>query len=328
MDSLEAIRQKIYEIRGQRVMLDFDLAEAYGVETNQLKRQVRRNLERFEGEDFMFEVTREELSRCQIGTLNVKRGQNIKYLPFAFTELGVAMLSSVLRSSAAIKVNRGIMRAFVELRRLTQTAADNYIELRKEINNVKDYIDEILADQNEINELNRAQFDAISEALAELQAGNREQSHSRKPIGFIVEKETEKNTPPTSQRTNNLTLTRNNRTQPALLRMVYSHISRVACCLLAVLLFTSCEKEITPPAYQSQLLSYHTESLALQQVTADSVHRFQQKVESLAVAYPEVTSEELYHQIRQNIYDAYLVIGIEPGAWGEDKEIEFTFGKY
>lgn len=108
MDSLEAIRQKIYEIRGQRVMLDFDLAEAYGVETNQLKRQVRRNLERFEGEDFMFEVTREELSRCQIGTLNVKRGQNIKYLPFAFTELGVAMLSSVLRSSAAIKVNRGL----------------------------------------------------------------------------------------------------------------------------------------------------------------------------------------------------------------------------
>ena len=311
MDSLEAIRQKIYEIRGQRVMLDFDLAEAYGVETNQLKRQVRRNLERFEGEDFMFEVTREELSRCQIGTLNVKRGQNIKYLPFAFTELGVAM---------------GIMRAFVELRRLTQTAADNYIELRKEINNVKDYIDEILADQNEINELNRAQFDAISEALAELQAGNREQSHSRKPIGFIVEKETEKNTPPTSQRTNNLALTRNNRTQPALLRMVYSHISRVACCLLAVLLFTSCEKEITPPAYQSQLQRYYTESLALQQVTADSVHRFQLKVSDFAVAFPEVTSEQLYHQIRQNIYNAYLVIGIEPDAWGEDKTIDFTFG--
>lgn len=110
--------------------------------------------------------------------------------------------------------------------------------------------------------------------------------------------------------------------------MVYSHISRVACCLLAVLLFTSCEKEITPPAYQSQLLSYHTESLTLQQVTADSVHRFQLKVESLAVTYPEVTSEELYTKIRQNIYDAYLVIGIEPGAWGEDKEIEFTFGKY
>lgn len=110
-----SIRQKIYEIRGQRVMLDFDLADAYGVETSQLKRQVRRNMERFEGEDFMFEVTREELSRCQIGTLDIKRGKNIKYLPFAFTELGVAMLSSVLRSSAAIKVNRDICELLFRL---------------------------------------------------------------------------------------------------------------------------------------------------------------------------------------------------------------------
>lgn len=74
MDSLEPIKRKIYEIRGQRVMLDFDLADSYGVETSQLKRQVRRNIERFEGEDFMFEVTREELSRCQIDTLNIRRG--------------------------------------------------------------------------------------------------------------------------------------------------------------------------------------------------------------------------------------------------------------
>ena len=117
MNDIELIKRKIYELRGQRVMLDFDLAEAYGVDTAQLKRQVRRNIERFEGDDFMFEVTREELSRCQIGTMNIKRGQNIKYLPFAFTELGVAMLSSVLRSPVAIKVNRGIMRAFVAVRR-------------------------------------------------------------------------------------------------------------------------------------------------------------------------------------------------------------------
>lgn len=68
-----SIRQKIYEIRGQRVMLDFDLADAYGVETSQLKRQVRRNMERFEGEDFMFEVTWEELSRCQFGTLDIEK---------------------------------------------------------------------------------------------------------------------------------------------------------------------------------------------------------------------------------------------------------------
>ena len=105
-----------------------------------------------------------------------------------------------------------------------------------------------------------------------------------------------------------------------------SHILSLLLLSAVLLLATSCEKEITPPAYQSQLQRYHTESLALQQVTADSVHRFQLKVSDFAVAFPEVTSEQLYHQIRQNIYDAYLVIGIEPGAWGEDEHIEFTFG--
>ena len=78
--NLQLIQSKIYEIRGQKVMLDFDLAEMYGTETAQLKRAVRRNMDRFEGEDFMFEVTREELSRCQIGTLNKGRGSNFKIL--------------------------------------------------------------------------------------------------------------------------------------------------------------------------------------------------------------------------------------------------------
>ena len=91
MGDLELIQSKIYEIRGQRVMLDFDLAEMYGTETKRLKQAVRRNLKRFEGEDFMFELTREELSRTQIVTLNKGRGNNFKYMPFAFTELGVAM---------------------------------------------------------------------------------------------------------------------------------------------------------------------------------------------------------------------------------------------
>ena len=95
---LQTIQNKIYEIRGQKVMLDFDLAEMYGTETAQLKRAVRRNIERFEGDDFMFELTKEELSRCQFGILNKGRGSNFKYKPFAFTELGVAMLSSVLNS--------------------------------------------------------------------------------------------------------------------------------------------------------------------------------------------------------------------------------------
>jgi len=109
------IRQKIYEIRGQRVMLDFDLAAAYGVETAQLKRQVRRNIDRFEGEDFMFEVSHDELLRCQIGTSS---WGGSRYGAFAFTMLGVAMLSSVLRSEVAIRVNRDIMRAFVSLRQI------------------------------------------------------------------------------------------------------------------------------------------------------------------------------------------------------------------
>ena len=181
-----SIRQKIYEIRGQRVMLDFDLADAYGVETSQLKRQVRRNMERFEGEDFMFVVTREELSRCQIGTLDIKRGKNIKYLPFAFTELGVAMLSSVLRSSAAIKVNRDIMRAFVSLRHLVMLpeTADRLLRIESEIKHIKEEMNDTLADQNDINESTRAQLDAISEALAELQAKEPSQKPRRR-IGFI-----------------------------------------------------------------------------------------------------------------------------------------------
>ena len=98
-------------------MLDFDLAEMYGIENRVLKQAVRRNLKRFEGEDFMFELTRDELSRSQIVTLNKGRGSNFKYMPFAFTELGVAMLSSVLNSDTAIEMNRSIIRAFVAVRR-------------------------------------------------------------------------------------------------------------------------------------------------------------------------------------------------------------------
>jgi len=150
MDEITLIQNRIYEIRGQKVMLDFDLALLYHVETAQLKRAVRRNMERFEGADFMFTVTWEELSRCQIGTLNMGRGSNIKYLPYAFTELGVAMLSSVLRSSTAIEVNRSIMRAFVVLRNITFIPqANSYIELKKEIEDLKRYIEDILTDQND-----------------------------------------------------------------------------------------------------------------------------------------------------------------------------------
>ena len=189
--NVESIQNKIYEIRGQRVMLDFDLANAYGVETSQLKRQVRRNIERFEGDDFMFEVTRDELSRCQIGTLDIKRGQNIKYLPFAFTELGVAMLSSVLKSKVAIKVNRDIMRAFVVIRRMAATlpkpdVTADVAQLRKDFEELKLDIEDILHDQNDINESTRIQLDAISTALAELQS---KEPKPRRKIGFIQEED-------------------------------------------------------------------------------------------------------------------------------------------
>lgn len=184
-NDLDIIRSKIYEIRGQKVMLDFDLAAMYGVETGQLKRAVRRNMERFEGDDFMFELTKDELSRCQIGILNRGRGSNIKYLPFAFTELDVAMLSSVLRSATAIEINRGIMRAFVTVR---QMIAANPVALRlstleKNFQELKQDLEEIFADYNDINEDTRIQLDAINTALAALQS-DRKKAPPRKRIGF------------------------------------------------------------------------------------------------------------------------------------------------
>ncbi len=112
----ENIESLIMEIRGQQVMLDRDLAELYGVETKRLNEQVKRNIKRFP-EDFMFQLTKEECLRSQIATLNEGRGQHLKYMPYVFTENGIAMLSSVLRSETAIEVNIRIMRAFTSMRR-------------------------------------------------------------------------------------------------------------------------------------------------------------------------------------------------------------------
>ena len=114
---IENVESRIYIIRGQKVMLDRDLAELYGVPTKRLNEQVKRNRTRFPP-DFMFKLTVDEAlaSRSQIATL--KQGQNIKYAPLVFTEQGVAMLSTVLNSERAVQVNIAIMRAFVRLRRL------------------------------------------------------------------------------------------------------------------------------------------------------------------------------------------------------------------
>ena len=186
MVDLQLIQSKIYEIREQRVMLDFDLAQMYGTETAQLKRAVRRNKKRFDGEDFMFEVTRDKLSRCQIGTLNKSRGSNIKYLPFAFTELGIAMLSSVLNSETAIEINIGIMRAFVAIRQLiANPPPDKHSLLQKEVKELKQYIEEIFTDQNDINEDTRMQLELINQTLAELQVHQKLSDKPYRPIGFI-----------------------------------------------------------------------------------------------------------------------------------------------
>ena len=190
MIDLQLIQSKIYEIREQRVMLDFDLAQMYGTETAQLKRTVRRNKKRFDGEDFMFEVTRDELSRCQIGTLNKGRGSNIKYLPFAFTELGVAMLSSVLNSETAIEINKGIMRAFVAIRQLIANPPScRNEELQQEMKKLRNYMEEIFANQNDINEDTRIQLELINQTLAELQVHQKLSDKPRRPIGFIRQEE-------------------------------------------------------------------------------------------------------------------------------------------
>ncbi len=110
------IQPLIKTIRGQQVILDYDLAMLYQVETKQLNRQVKRNIERFP-EDFMFQLNKEEYLRCQFGTSNENKGRGgTRYMPYAFTEQGISMLSSVFRSSVAIEVNIRIMRAFVAMR--------------------------------------------------------------------------------------------------------------------------------------------------------------------------------------------------------------------
>src|SRR5882672_12760615 len=119
MEIIKSIQNKIYEIRGERVMLDRDLAALYETETKALNLAVKRNLKRFP-KDFMFQLTKEEFEdlRLQNETLKTGRGQFSKYLPYVFTEQGVAMLSGILNSDKAINMNIAIMRAFVEIRRI------------------------------------------------------------------------------------------------------------------------------------------------------------------------------------------------------------------
>ena len=158
--SEETIADKIYFIRNQKVMIDRDLAELYGIETKRLKEQVKRNISRFP-EDFMFELTESESNslRSQIATLKKGRGQHQKYLPMVFTEHGVLMLSSVLNSDKAIQTNIQIMRIFTKVRQMLFDTTEirlDIAQMQKKLENnsknielVFSYLDE-LSDKEEV----------------------------------------------------------------------------------------------------------------------------------------------------------------------------------
>jgi hypothetical protein len=160
----EIIASKILLIRGRRVMLDRDLAELYGVETRNLKRQVRRNAERFP-EDFMFQLSQEEFEnwRCQFGTSNSADRMGLRYPPYAFTDYGILMLSSVLKSDLAIKVNIQIMRFFIKMREMLF----NYKDLQDKVEKMEKKYDK--------------QFQVVFEAIKQL---IKQERQPKKNIGF------------------------------------------------------------------------------------------------------------------------------------------------
>ena len=188
MNDIQTIQSRIYEIRGQRVMLDRDLAELYQVTTGNLNKAVKRNIRRFPP-DFMFQLSKEEFEKLRNDLIfqnGISNWGGTRKLPHAFTEQGLAMLSGILNSDIAIDVNINIMRAFVAIRRMAASfdASADVAQLRKDFEELKLDIEEILNDQNDINESTRTQLDAITEALAELQSKEVQQKPRRR-IGFI-----------------------------------------------------------------------------------------------------------------------------------------------
>ena len=181
---IEVIKHRIYEVRGQRVMLDRDLAELYNVETRALNQAVRRNIDRFP-EDFMFVMTEDEMNawKSQIVMSNSIR-MGMRRPPVVFTELGIAMLSSVLRSETAIQVNINIMRAFVAIRHAIgawQGVNLKVEQLSHKVDNLNARVDEILHEQNENNMEVAVQISALNDALDQLRE---KPSTPRKRIGF------------------------------------------------------------------------------------------------------------------------------------------------
>ena len=184
MNDIQVIQQKIHEIRGQRVILDYDLAELYQVTTGNLNKAVKRNIRRFPP-DFMFQLTKDEFEELKANLIfhfGISRWGGTRKLPHAFTEQGVAMLSGILNSTIAIDMNIAIMRAAATLPP-TNTAAD-LAQLRQDFEDLKLDIEDILSNQNDINEDTRAQLELINQSLAALQSTHKQ---PRRPIiGFSI----------------------------------------------------------------------------------------------------------------------------------------------
>ena len=200
MEYLEKIQSKIYEVRGVRVMLDFDLAALYQVETKVLKQAVRRNLERFP-EDFMFEMTEQEYNsliislRSQFVTSNERGGR--RHMPFAFTEHGVIMLASLLRSEIAVQMSVQITRAFVSMRNYimsTRHIEAELAELRAKLELLERNDEDNLAAVNDLSEDMREEISNIYQAIAALSVKVHQSvaDQSRQKIGFKTGKDEKK----------------------------------------------------------------------------------------------------------------------------------------
>lgn len=200
----ENIKEAIYEIRGQKVMLDYDLATIYGVRTGTLNQAVKRNINRFP-DDFMFKLTEKEWDELDCNILNSNmRSQSVTASanrrnksnpPYAFTEHGAVMLASVLRSPSAVQMSVMVTRAFIAMRQAitTMLSVDLKVEqISHKVDQLNAYVEELLHDQNDINEQQEQtnnevalQIEAINDALDQLRD---EKAKPRKPIGFKTNK--------------------------------------------------------------------------------------------------------------------------------------------
>lgn len=187
MTDIQLIQNKIFEIRGLKVMLDYDLAEMYQVETRVLNQAVKRNIKRFP-QDFMFQLNKDEWTILMSQNVMSSWGGTRK-LPFAFTEQGIAMLSGILNSDIAIEVNISIMRAFIAIRKLILSYKNNeeLDELKERVKCLEEIAEETLEAINDLSEDTRKEFDDIYIALSEM-AQQQKPKTERNPIGFIQHK--------------------------------------------------------------------------------------------------------------------------------------------